>query len=139
MTAAYTGGCRCGRVRYRVDGPLRPVVACHCRECRQGSGHYWAATRAYRGDLHLERDDGLRWFDSSTAARRGFCTVCGANLFFDRHSSEGVTIGAGTLDEPTGLRLVQHIYTAEAGDYYTIADGQPQYPYTGEIPPIEEQ
>ena len=46
-----TGGCLCGAVRYRVAGPLRDVVACHCGQCRRSSGHHAAATAARRGDL----------------------------------------------------------------------------------------
>jgi hypothetical protein len=33
---------------------------------------------------------------------------------------------AGTLDSPTGLRAEKHIFTADKGDYYEIADGLPQ-------------
>jgi hypothetical protein len=32
----------------------------------------------------------------------------------------------GCLDEPTGIRLADHIYVAEKGDYYQIGDGVPQ-------------
>ena len=39
-------------------------------------------------------------------------------------------IAAGTLDPPTGLRTVAHTYVADAGDYYTIADGLKTYPGT---------
>ena len=39
-----------------------------------------------------------------------------------------VAIAAGTLDKPTGLRTVAHIYVADAGDYYKIADGLKKYP-----------
>ncbi|MDQ7071565.1 MAG: hypothetical protein Q9M48_12655 [Rhodobacterales bacterium] len=38
------GGCNCGRVTYRVRGPLRPVIACHCSQCRKASGYFVAAT-----------------------------------------------------------------------------------------------
>ena len=34
------------KVRYRVDGPLRVVVNCHCSQCRRTSGHHVAATAA---------------------------------------------------------------------------------------------
>ena len=37
-----------------------------------------------------------------------------------------VSIGMGTVDEPTGLQLERHIYVDFKGDYYDIADGLPQ-------------
>lgn len=138
MTEERTGGCVCGRVRYTVTGPLRPVVACHCRECRRATGHYWAATRGYRENLRLDRDDGLHWYESSPGVHRGICANCGSNLFFDRLSGDGISISAGTLDDPTGLRMVQHIFVGEKGDYYDIADGLPQAEGFGDMPPIGE-
>jgi hypothetical protein len=33
---------------------------------------------------------------------------------------------AGTVDTPTNLKTVQHIFTADKSDYYEIADGVPQ-------------
>lgn len=137
MTQVQTGGCACASVRYTVTGPLRPVVACHCRECRRASGHFWAATRAYRADLRIDRDEGLRWYDSSPGVRRGFCALCGSSLFFDRAEADGVSIGAGSLDEPTGLELVQHIFAGEQGDYYGIGDDLPRYPAAGPMPPVD--
>jgi len=41
----------CGAVRYEVRGPLRPVVACHCTQCRRMTGHFLAATAAREADL----------------------------------------------------------------------------------------
>ena len=32
----------------------------------------------------------------------------------------------GALDVPTRLQLERHIFVAEKGDYYAIADGLPQ-------------
>jgi len=29
------GGCLCGGVRYRIDGPAEWIVHCHCSECRR--------------------------------------------------------------------------------------------------------
>jgi hypothetical protein len=34
----------------------------------------------------------------------------------------------GTIDGATGLRLQRHIFVADKGDYYDIADGLPQNP-----------
>ena len=126
--SAHTGGCACGGVRYAVSGPLRPVIACHCAECRRMSGHYAAATACRREELAIEGEESLRWWSSSPGHRRGFCAGCGSMLFWEREGTPGVSIFAGTLDLPTGLRLAGHIYTGEKGDYYEIADGLPQAP-----------
>ncbi|MBS1269264.1 MAG: hypothetical protein MAG794_00212 [Gammaproteobacteria bacterium] len=115
-----TGGCACGAVRFEASGLMRPVIACHCETCRRTSGHYWAATQAYEDDFRLIKDRGLKWFESSDFARRGFCAECGSSLFFQRHDSNRISIAGGSLDSPTGLREVEHICTSEAGDYYRI-------------------
>ncbi len=120
MTA---GGCLCGRVRYRVTGPLRPVVACHCRMCRKTSGHHVAATAAPPDRVAITGEP--KWYRSSPQAERGFCPECGSNLFW--RTEDHLSIFAGTLDEaPADLRLVGHIFCAEKGSYYEIADGLPQ-------------
>jgi hypothetical protein len=118
-----TGGCLCGAVRYRVTGPLRPVVACHCGQCRRTSGHHVAATSALKEDVDVT--GAVTWYASSDAARRGFCPVCGSNLFWERPDGARLSIFAGTLDAPTGLRLKGHIFVADKGDYYEISDGLP--------------
>lgn len=134
--ARHTGGCLCGGVRYAYAGPLRAVVACHCEQCRRTSGHFAAATHGRREHLTLTRDDGLRWFASSPGVQRGFCGTCGASLFWEREGTGGISIMAGTLDRPTGLRLVQHIFTAHAGDYYAVDPGLPQADGWAEMPPV---
>jgi hypothetical protein len=74
----------------------------------------------------LERR-GLRWVESpesDAGARRGFCSECGSSLFWDAPRRATISIAAGTLDTPTGLRVAEHWYLSQAGDYYEIpADG----------------
>ena len=120
-----TGRCACGGVTYRVTGAVRPVVGCHCETCRRTSGHHVAATAAPRAAVRIEGE--VRWYRSSDRARRGFCPVCGSQLFWDGAGAH-LSIFAGTLDTPTELRLAGHIFTAEKGDYYEISDGLRQTP-----------
>lgn len=120
-----TGGCACGGVRYEVRGPLRDVITCHCMQCRRTSGHFVAATACRRGVFSLPKSETLQWFVAVPGFRRGFCGECGANLFFEEVGGERVSIAAGSLDEPQGLKIAAHIFVAEAGDYYTIEPGVP--------------
>jgi hypothetical protein len=125
---ARTGACLCGAVRYRVTGPLRPIVACHCTQCRRMTGHFLAATAARRRDFELLSQRELRWYDSSPEARRGFCARCGSTLFWEAAGRDYISIAAGTLDGATGLTTARHIFVADKGDYYQLADGVPQSP-----------
>ena len=125
-----SGRCLCGAVRYEVRGPLRDVLLCHCVECRRWSGHVFAATAAQREHLVLLQQSELRWIaspESESDARRGFCGQCGSSLFWDAPARDTVSIAAGTLDGPTGLRVLGHVYVTQAGDYYELpADGLPR-------------
>ena len=118
-----TGSCLCGAVAFTVEGQLRPVVACHCQQCRKASGHHVAATSAARDDVKIAGE--VKWFQSSEIARRGFCATCGSNLFWDG-PGQNISISAGSLDGATGLMLVGHIYCADKGDYYELNDDLPK-------------
>ncbi|MGD0502864.1 MAG: GFA family protein [Steroidobacteraceae bacterium] len=124
----HQGGCLCGGVRYRIRGALRDAIACHCTQCRRTSGHHAVMTSAASEDLMLISSRTLEWYRSSAAAERGFCRVCGSNLFW-RPEGEGRTaITAGTLDSPTGIKLKEHIFVVDKGDYYSIDDALPHKP-----------
>ena len=121
------GGCLCEAVQYTVSGPLRPVVCCHCEQCRKSSGHYVAASACKTEHLQITGKDKLNWYRSSSKAQRGFCLNCGSNLFWRPEHGRYISIMAGTLARPTGLATACHIYVDMASDYYLIADGLPQY------------
>jgi hypothetical protein len=126
-----TGSCLCGAVRYEICGPVRPVIYCHCSQCRKSSGHFVAASACEPKALKLVDETGLRWYASSPAAERGFCADCGANLFWRTQNRATVSIMAGTIDPPTGLQAIAHIFVDDASDYHVPGDGLPQYPGPG--------
>ena len=119
---SFNGSCLCGALRYTVDQPLGPVTACHCTQCRKASGHYVSATSAPRDSVAILGQ--VTWFQSSDEARRGFCPICGSNLFWDGPGSN-LSIHAGTLDGATGLTTKGHIFCADKGDYYDLPSGLP--------------
>jgi hypothetical protein len=116
----FTGSCLCGAVRYEVSGALRDVVVCHCEMCRKSHGHIGAYAAAPKGALHLIESRGLKWYRSSDIAQRGFCGECGGTLFWDGTGRDTISIAAGTLDGPTGLKTVVQIYVDDKGDYYDV-------------------
>ena len=120
----FTGRCDCGGVRYRIDGPVRNIVECHCEPCRRISGHHLAATAVANGHLHLEAEETLAWYQRTPTVRYGFCSVCSSTLFWRADDkAERTSVSAGTLDGPTGLTATMAICASEAGDYYRIDPG----------------
>jgi hypothetical protein len=77
--------------------------------------------------LTMSEDKHLQWYRSSNEAQRGFCDRCGASVFWRPEHGRHIAIMAGTIDNPTGLSEIQHVFVADAGDYYSIHDDLPQY------------
>jgi len=123
-TITASGGCLCKAVRYRVQGPLRDVIACHCTQCRRSSGHFVAATATAPENLIITEDRGLCWYEPPELYKRGFCKHCGSSLFFvsQTKSHDRISIAAGSLDNSVGIKLAAHIFVEEAGGYYQISD-----------------
>ena len=92
---AWTGGCQCGAVRFRVTA-LGGGSFCHCRMCQKataGIGGLYVAAK------HFEWTRGApKRFVSSNIARRGFCGECGTPLTYETDSSIDLAIVA--FDEP---------------------------------------
>ncbi|SPH22946.1 Glutathione-dependent formaldehyde-activating enzyme [Ascidiaceihabitans donghaensis] len=121
------GSCLCGGVQYELQGDLRNSVACHCVQCRKTSGHYVSATQVGPEQLTITKDETLSWYQSSPQAQRGFCNQCGSSLFWRHEADNGaVSVMSGTLDGATGITTEKHIFVADKGDYYNIADDVPQ-------------
>jgi hypothetical protein len=123
----HKGSCLCGSVSFEVDGDLRPPDACHCSKCRKQSGHYWASTDVPRSAVTIHGDEHVKWYQSSEKVQRGFCSNCGSFLFWQPiRRKDTLAIAMGAFDGPTGTSLKMHIFVADKGDYYEIADGLPQ-------------
>ena len=93
-----TGGCLCGAVRYRVDGPLDAGGRLPLHASAGGRAGIMPPPPARaREDVTIEGE--VAWYESTPGViRRGFCPVCGSNLFWDRMAAPKLDIWAGTLD-----------------------------------------
>jgi hypothetical protein len=130
MDEAIGGGCLCGAVRYRLTTVPTDVAHCHCRICRRASGAAfvtWATVP--RRDLSVT--GAVRWFRSSTLARRGSCPTCGSPLFFAQEiaaaddaaalplaeappaspdGAETIDVTVASLDDPDAVRPTRNIW-----------------------------
>ena len=125
------GGCLCGAVRYMILGDLRGIINCHCSKCRRFHGNFGAYTSVNEYHLDFVEKRGLKWVKSITDetpnVHRGFCIECGSSLFWHPKDQEEIYIAAGSLDDPTNLHTIGHVWISQISDYYEINDDLPKY------------
>ncbi len=118
------GSCLCGDISFSTEAEPQGPSMCHCSQCRKQSGGVWSS--AYVNDTDLSINGAVRWFSTSPTAKRGSCPRCGSFLFWKAHDENTTSFALGAVDGPTGLSLQKHIFVADKGDYYDIADSVPQ-------------
>lgn len=103
-----TGGCLCGAIRYRAEGPVIRVNHCHCEMCRRASGAIaatWAAVPvagfSTSGATPAE-------FRASDFATRSFCAKCGSTLFWKRDGAAKIDLSVGTIDDAGAIGAGRH-------------------------------
>ncbi|MBY5986705.1 GFA family protein [Roseovarius atlanticus] len=120
-----TGSCLCGANAFELDRAAGPVTACHCGQCRKYSGFHAASVDVDDVPLRWVRQGYVTRFVHESGAVRAFCGRCGTKLWFE--DPDGWTsLEAGLIDAPSGGAMAGHIFVADRGDYYDIADGLPQ-------------
>lgn len=98
----FTGGCQCGAVRYKIDGPIIDASVCHCRMCQKATGGVFGAYVAVSNDYLAWTRGKPTLFASSSVAQRGFCPSCGTPLTY-QWSPERTALTIGSFDEPDYL------------------------------------
>jgi hypothetical protein len=124
---SLSASCLCKGVNISIRGEFRPVINCHCIQCTKTHGNFAAYTSVLEENIFFKSKKTLKWFNSSTKARRGFCNNCGASIFFKRSGSKSVSISAGLFKKPTKLKTISHIYIQNKRDYYKISDNLPKF------------
>lgn len=123
------GGCQCGAVRYSVGGEPQHSSLCHCEGCRKSAGAPvvgWAAFAEV--DFVLTQGERVT-YNSSGAAMRSFCGVCGTGLFYrNAEFLPGIVdIQSATLDEPERMPARDHIQVAERLSWMATAHELPAF------------
>lgn len=112
----YRGGCLCGALRFEVATALPDVIVCHCAQCRHWHGHAGAYSIADANAVTLHGEAELVWYRAAPELRRGFCRNCTSCLFWqalkDGQPVDRISISAGALDGPTGLKTARHLFRA---------------------------
>ena len=107
----YHGGCHCGAVTFVINGPLRAVRVCHCRDCLKLAGFTWSATNVPEDQITFTAgEEMIDWYQSSDIAVRGFCKSCHSQMFYRLHGTTALSVAPGALDNHDGLEVEGHIW-----------------------------
>ena len=119
--------CLCGGVKIKIKGKLRHVINCHCSQCLKTHGNFAAYTSCPEDRIDFINKKTLKWYRSSKIAKRGFCSNCGASIFYKLLKSENISIAAGMFSNPTKLKTHSNIYTKGKLDYYKLDSKIPKF------------
>ncbi|HEV2747812.1 MAG TPA: GFA family protein [Allosphingosinicella sp.] len=130
MNTAFSGGCTCGAVRYRLRSAPFDAGWCHCRTCQLTSGApamVFASVKS--GDLVFAAgEDKVKSFKSSSFGHRLFCGECGTPIAMQvDHQPETIDFSVATLDEPDRVRPGFHIFWASRIGWFDTADRLPRH------------
>ena len=127
---AFTGGCCCGAVRYRLASEPYDAGWCHCRTCQVNSGSpAMAFATVPFGDFRYDAgEDKVASFESSSFGRRAFCSQCGTPLYMCvRHQPDTLDFSIATLDQPEAVTPGFHIFYEEHIAWAPAGDALPRH------------
>jgi hypothetical protein len=123
------GGCFCGFVRYRAEGPAWDETLCHCSICRRISGAplvAWFSVAA--ASFRFTSGEPAR-FASSDHAARSFCPRCGTPLTFQSTRAPGeLDVTTCSLDDPERVPPHDHTRASAKLSWLKLGDGLPVFP-----------
>ncbi len=125
----FDGGCFCGAVRYKIDGSLGRVSACHCSRCRKafsGASSVFAEIPEGSALSWVIGEDELTEYTAAGGWGLAFCRICGSTLcgIFDG-KVRGVTLG--TVDGDPGVQIEQHTFVGSKAPWDHIGGSAPQF------------
>jgi hypothetical protein len=108
MPRTMTGGCHCGRVRFRVTADLSGVTECNCSICtKKGFLHLIVPPEQFE---LLSGADALTTYRFNTgAAKHTFCATCGIHAFYvPRSDPDKIDVNVRCLDEVDVAAIKPH-------------------------------
>jgi hypothetical protein len=122
-----TGGCQCGKVRYRTQVDPSAAYLCHCRMCQRATG---GVSIAFVGVKWADTswDGEPDWYQSSPIARRPFCAGCGTPLGFRfLEGSENMDLTIGSFDDPSDFTPKHHFGAESIHEAWIDTSALPRY------------
>jgi hypothetical protein len=128
----FSGGCLCGRIRYKVTGDPVRMAICHCDDCRKATG------AAFTTNIFVKTDDLILLqgvpkqyqhpAESGSTMTKEFCPDCGSQLFGYSSRGAGVKhVKVGTIDDASFVKPQLEVYTVRKLPYVRLQEGIDHY------------
>lgn len=133
MPIPFTGGCRCGAIRYECSAEPLLASNCHCRDCQHIAGSPFVTTALVpKSEFRLTKGE-LKYYslraDSGNEVRRGFCGECGAALIATLSGyPDIVDVKTLSFDDPSWCRPSLDMYVSSAQPWDHMDPALPKFP-----------
>ena len=132
MPTSFTGGCRCGDVRYECTAEPAMPVHCNCTDCQSATGSAYATVAAVPDAEFKLLTGELKGYtveaSSGGTVTREFCPNCGSPMISRVEAMPGmVFVKAGSMDDASWLKPEAVLWTDSA---------QPWAAHTHELPGV---
>jgi len=129
-----TGGCRCGKVRFRMEAPPIITHCCHCRLCQKTSGSVFAVNAMIEtGHLAILEGEPAP-FQDADCQKALKCPACRFSLW-SHHPMFGEAIafvGVGMLDSGERLPPEAHYFTRTKHPWVVLPPDLPAFEQLGD-------
>ena len=115
MNDSLTGGCSCGKVRYRLASAPMFVHCCHCLNCQRQTGSAFVINVLIEADrVEVVSGEPQPVAVPRTGGKKQKiwrCPTCQVAVFSQYTSARVRFVRAGTLDDPASVAPDVHIFT----------------------------
>jgi hypothetical protein len=124
-TDSITGGCYCGRIRFKATDKPMQQANCHCANCRRAAGAQAVAWITVPKSSFRFKNGKPKSLRTETGAIRTFCDTCGTSLTYEigRRPDE-IDITTGSLDHPEDFAPVRDVFADEKLPWVPLVSGQ---------------
>lgn len=111
----WTGGCRCGQVRFKVTAPPLITMACHCTGCQKMTASAFSLSALFPADaFEVTAGEPVVGGLHGEDVRHFFCPHCMSWMFTRPSQPPGfVNVRSTMFDGVEGLAPFMETYTSE--------------------------
>jgi len=134
LSTPLTGGCKCGKVRFRLESAPIITHCCHCRGCQKQSGSAFRINVMIETDRLAILEGEPRPFQGDDGQNEMQCPSCEFCIWaYHRHFGDAIAfIGVGVLDEGERLPPEAHFFIRSKHPWIVLPPDIPAFQELGD-------